>query len=264
MAEQQEDKTVTTSTPNASQLTQAQQNGLQLLMQRERVIQQKEAQLKQQVEQLQRQMQEFATKQQTAAGKSPDPLQTVSGEVQELKGLVTQLQEREKQYQMQQAWQDDAGRVKSWLGEQGEAYPLITKLEAADDVNQLIQATYQQTGELLSDEDAAKQVESYYSNVAKRFGVETVTKEESNTETGEKSKEGTGEVNTFAPPIPEPRDAPPVQNGSPPEPSSLDNSMSSTVSTGTPQEYDFTNEAQLQKAQWAALEKNKAARLAGD
>jgi hypothetical protein len=158
---------------NQPVLTQTQQNGLQVIASREKQLQAEAQRLKQQEAALARRMEEFERKLQEAAGKTPDPTQELSRTVQALQARIEELSTREQQYQQQALWQEARGKVRSYLEANAEKYPFLKTVGAYDDVADFQKTMYERTGELLSEDEVASQVNDYFATVAEKLGVKT-------------------------------------------------------------------------------------------
>lgn len=100
-------------------------------------------------------------------GERPDPVEPVKSEVQQLKEMVQRLyQDREEQERMTVAQKAQQG-IREYVGS-SEDFPLTKHLEASDMVFDYLQNHKQATGEWLSEEDAAREVEAYLSGLVEK------------------------------------------------------------------------------------------------
>lgn len=97
----------------------------------------------------------------------PDPVEETRGQVAELKRELEELKRERQQASLAQQRQEEVAAVAEFL-DTGSDWPLARAIgeRGARLVLQVMHDHYRETGELLSDEDAADQVEEYLSDLS--------------------------------------------------------------------------------------------------
>ena len=134
-------------------------------------------------------------------GSGPDPVTGLKEELSSLRNELQQQKQMAEQAKMQAAVNEARENVKRFVGT-SESHPLVRAADAGDMVWSVMTSRHQQTGQLMSEQDAASEVEAYLEKL--------VTKALEN--------EGTrGKFKDVAPPVP----------ASPPGPTTLSNQQTS-------------------------------------
>ncbi len=160
---------------------------LRTLMDRESRIREAESSLKQQQQQLQeaQQLQALARENplqfldtvgtsyedltaRVLQGDRPDPNAGIKREVAQLRDELTSRQKREESDAQQAALQEAQQLVHQYVAD-SDQYPLTKAADMHNLVFQRIYDHYNETGQALSESDAAKQVEEYLSGVVDKF-----------------------------------------------------------------------------------------------
>ena len=102
------------------------------------------------------------------AGERPDPTASIRSEVQQLRDEINARQHREEAQQRQAALDEAKGLVTDFINT-SEQYPLTKAAGMQDLVFQRIYDHHNETGQTLSEVDAAKQVEDYLSGVVDKL-----------------------------------------------------------------------------------------------
>lgn len=101
-------------------------------------------------------------------GPGPDPTEELQKELQQLKQEVTETKKQAEERKRQEALQEAQTAVQQTI-EQAEGYDLIKATDSYDQVFQTIIEHYEQTGEVLSENDAAAKVEENLSSTVDRL-----------------------------------------------------------------------------------------------
>ena len=104
-----------------------------------------------------------------AKGERPDPTEPIRSEMEELKRQLQSLTEREREQERLSASEQAKQGIRKYLDESAEDYPLTSTIEGADAMTfDYMAQHYQTTGEWLSEDDAAREVEAYLSTVVEQ------------------------------------------------------------------------------------------------
>ena len=159
---------VTNEKPTPPRMSPAGQAALTALMDREKAVRQQEASLKQQAAEIERKRQELA-----GPPEDPDPLQLTQKSVEELRAELQALKERDQQYRQQTVVEEEKARIREAL-KSAEEYQGVNATNAHDTVFEQMLSHYNQTGEWISEAEAAKRVEEglrgLYENLHKVYG----------------------------------------------------------------------------------------------
>lgn len=101
-------------------------------------------------------------------GDRPDPNAGIKREVAQLRDELTSRQKREESDAQQAALQEAQQLVHQYVAD-SDQYPLTKAADMHNLVFQRIYDHYNETGQALSESDAAKQVEEYLSGVVDKF-----------------------------------------------------------------------------------------------
>lgn len=93
-------------------------------------------------------------------GSGPDPIEGLKSELTSLRSELQQQKQMAEQVKMQAAVDEARSNVKRYVGS-SEEHPLVQAADAGDMVWQVMTARHQQTGQLMSEKDAASEVEAY-------------------------------------------------------------------------------------------------------
>jgi len=102
--------------------------------------------------------------QEVLKGNRPDPTAGLRGEVSDMKRMWQERQEREDRAKYEQALEEARGRIRSYVDSSGE-YPLTNNFGMQEAVVQRIQEHVEKTGESLSEDKAASEIEQYLSGL---------------------------------------------------------------------------------------------------
>jgi len=91
--------------------------------------------------------------------KDPD-LVTVHAKVDKMSSLMERMQEREEQQQREAVFKSAKQEVSTWLENKAEEYPLINKVGYQEHVLNRVLLRKQETGDIISYDEAAKELEN--------------------------------------------------------------------------------------------------------
>jgi hypothetical protein len=101
---------------------------------------------------------------QVVQGGRPDPTQELKQEIQELKSRLTEQQKKDHEKQREEYLNDARNSVYDYLNS-SDSYELIKATGSQEAVFQKILQHYEQTGDILSEDQAAQEVEENLSGV---------------------------------------------------------------------------------------------------
>jgi len=93
-------------------------------------------------------------------GSGPDPVTGLKEELSSLRNELQQQKQMAEQAKMQAAVNEARENVKRFIGA-SETHPLVRAADAGDMVWSVMTSRHQQTGQLMSEQDAASEVEAY-------------------------------------------------------------------------------------------------------
>jgi len=93
-------------------------------------------------------------------GSGPDPIEGLKNELTSLRSELQQQKQLAEQAKMQAAVNEARDNVKRFIGN-SESHPLVKAADAGDMVWSVMTSRHQQTGQLMSEQDAASEVEAY-------------------------------------------------------------------------------------------------------
>ena len=103
--------------------------------------------------------------QEALAQKQPDPFSPVNSSIEELRTKVARFEQEREEQRQQAVWQEQETKLQKWLDSNKSTFPLSAKAGMHGQIANIQRAYYQQTGQFLSEEAAARETEQYLSKL---------------------------------------------------------------------------------------------------
>ena len=158
-------ETAATTEKPAPQMSPAGRQALNILMDREASVRQQEQTLKKQAAEITRMREEHERAQNPG---NPDPTETVSNEVSELRKELQAIKDREQAYRQQTLVEEEKARVRAALSGKDE-FKAIAAAEAYDTVFETMLHHYNQTGTWITETEAAAKVNEQLVGLARKL-----------------------------------------------------------------------------------------------